>query len=365
VNQKQFDTALTDIADRSSDVRSLGNDLLEAWGFDLEKRSPGVAYVDSAGKQVTTLDMACLLTKLVEWGSTINVPAYKSVGAATRKEGQVVTSKENRHGKIVGIVSHKEVFNFNFRIHDANVMTSHGVGDWRNFQIFHAGTWHDGLRQLTFLPTEHEKELLAKIPSNGNTIVFKDFISPNRWPSFYGRHYLLAKALIPRLADQKKTLNKQISAIMKELKIEPEPWPKSEKIGETKPKEVWRFTAVVDGVAELKGDYATFPATKAGLEDAQNLKSRLNAIQERLSFQVRATEWAFFERVRKVIPDADIVKWVAGSIHDDKQPSRPSWVLANWESWRQSNRHKPWMEIEVHGLKLRFQAARKTIQVAA
>jgi hypothetical protein len=360
-----MDKALADIADRGSDVRSLGNDLLDAWGFDLDARRPGVAYVDSAGKQVTDLDMACLLVKLVEWGSVINLPTYRAIGAATRKEGQFLTSKENRHGKIVGIVGNKDVFNFNIRIHDANVVTAHGVGDWRNFQLYHVGTWHEGFRSLTFLPTDFEKELLAKIPSNGNTIVFKHFISPHRWPSFYGRHYLLAKALIPRLADQKKDLGKQIKAIMAELEIEPPPWPKSEKIGDTKPKEVWRFNAVVDGTPELHGEYAQFPATKGGLEDAQNLKSRIGAIQERLSFQVRATEWAFFERVRKVVPDSDIVEWVAGKSHEGVEPSKPAWASDPWVSWRQSNRHKPWMQTTVHGLTLRFQPARKTIQVAA
>ncbi len=369
ISATQFEKRLIQLSDRAFDVRSFGNDLLDAWGFDLEARRPGVAYVTESGTQVTSLDMACLLSTLCEWGSVINLPVYKSLGPKTRKEGQIITSAENRHGKILSLVSNADTFNFSVRIMDMNVMTAHDVGDFRHFLMFVDGDWYDGWKTITFQPTEKEKELLAKIPSNGNTIVFDSFVSPLRWPSFYGRHYVLAKALIERLKDQNKHLGKQVAEIKKALNIEPKKWPAQERVGETKPRSVWKLNVEVLGLSELHGTYKTFPSTKAGLEDAEALLGRLKAIKERLAFQTRATEFAFFKRVHGLVDGNDdaVIPTLAGETAATTLPT-PAWIDSGaWElGWRQSNRHKPVARLTFNEtIALHLKIGRKTIQVAA
>jgi len=368
MDKATYEKMLARISDRTQDVRATAGELLNCWGFDLEARRPGVAYVTEAGTQVTNLDMACILSKLVEWGSVIDLSTYKALGPATKREGEIVTSKDHRHGKILSLIAHSEVFNFSIRIMDMNVMTAKDTGNYRNFLLMHDRQWHEGFRSLTFIPTEMEKELLAKIPSNGNTTVFEHFISPNRWPSLYGRYYILAKALIPRLKDEIKFLKSEINRLIKALSISTEPWPKTTR-GASAPKKVWKFEAEVANVKELHGDYTTFPTTQDGYDEAKNLNSRLNGFKEQLSFQICATEFSFFEKVlaKCNMSDDDFIAWIGDGSNSNFIP-KAAWVNdKEWMSWRKSNRSKPWMSMNIdpdNGLALRWKPGKKTIQVA-
>ena len=363
-----YEKMLGRIADRSQDVRATAQELLNCWSFDLEARRPGVAYVTEDGTQVTNLDMACVLQKLVEWGSVIDLSTYQALGPATKREGQIVTSKDHRHGKIIGLIAHSEVLNFSFRLIDMNVMTAKSVGDYRNFLLMHDRKWHEGFHSLTFMPTEMEKELLAKIPSNGNTTVFEHFISPNRWPSIYGRYYTLAKVLIPRLKDEIKFVKSEVKRLIKALSIPTEPWPKTTK-GASAPKKVWKFEAEIAGAKELHGDYTAFPTTQEGYEDAKNISSRLTGLKEQLSFQLRATEFSFFEKIlaKCNMDDEALIAWQGDGTSSDFIP-KAAWVKdREWVTWRQSSRHNPYMSFSIdpeNSLHLRWKVGKKTIQVA-
>lgn len=352
------------IKDRAMDTRATGRDLLAAWGFDLDSRRPGVAYVDEAGMPVTTLDMACLLSELVEWGSVIVVPTYEAHGVATKKAGEVVLSKENRHGKIVGVLGHKDRFNFSVRILDMNVMTSHSVGAWRNFLLMTDGVWHDGFNGLTFVPDHAENERIAKIAQFNNTMTFEHLIDPSRWTSFYGAPYLLAKLLITRLADEKKHLDAEIKRVRTALNITTtSSYEPSEKVGEEKKVTVWSCLVEVDGLA-LTGAYPAVPTTKEGLEEATNRRTRLNGYLERLRFQTRATEYALWLRLNARYTPDQLVPLCNGTVSPEKIPVA-GWVKTAWTTFQASKRHASWLAIDLNGYKLRLRCWQSTATVAA
>lgn len=86
------------------------------WGYDLYSRKPGPAYFDEdMNFHTTDLDLACFLFELANRKAVINLPEYHSFRPRSVKEGQVLTSKENRHGQLLGLNANKETFNFSDR----------------------------------------------------------------------------------------------------------------------------------------------------------------------------------------------------------------------------------------------------------
>jgi len=180
-------------------------------------RKPGPALVDGIFEG-TDLDLACFLTALSERGAVLNLPNYKSMRPSTIREGERISSKENRHGKILGVISNKDVFSFSLRIMDMNVMTSETVGEPRTFSLTTPdGNWYDGWDRIEWDPSAKENEFLTENELwTGSGIVFKHFAHPNRWISLYGQHYFITKALINRLTEQAADNFKQIKKMLAE-----------------------------------------------------------------------------------------------------------------------------------------------------
>lgn len=363
------------LKDRTQDVRPVCTRLLDIWGYDLDKRKPGIAFVDADGIPVTDLDLAAFMTPLVENRTVINVPKYKSRRAATVKEGQYTTSKDNRHGRLSGLTSKQGSFSFGIRIEDMNVIqmteaedgtVDTEIGDYRVLLLQDVdGEWYEGWSTIDILPHGLPKEVFKKLSGAASQLKFPYLIHPNRWPSFYGKYYAFAKAAIIRLEDQMKFMRAEVKRLQKELEIPPKKWPKSTTVGESKSIKVWAFEAFLDGV-ELSGEYTPYETTQEAYEKAYTLKGRLNGLLEQLRFLTRATEYAFYRHAVCINIDADdVLDWLKGEKGDE--PRRPSWIVSEgkqWEKIKIKKTHFARMQLK-NDLALRWRVWQKSEKVAA
>jgi len=299
----------------------------------------------------------------------MNIPKYETRRAATVTEGEYIPSKgENRHGRVMGLTPNQETFSFSLLMEDMNVMKSDGtVGAPRNFMLQDVtGKWHEGWSSLELVQAGVEEELFAKLNNATKSIKFKHFVSPNRWPSFYGAPHFLALAADVRLKDQASWLRKEVNRLRKELNIDPPVWPKKHTVGKEKKIDVWAFETEIEGFA-LHGEYEPFPTTQEGYDAAVSLQKRLRFFQTALRFQYRATHWAFFSSaLKKNVPEDQLLDWLAGS-HPELEPRKAAWVKdKKWETgWKAPGKKKLWARIELKdGLFLRFRVRRKKEKVA-
>jgi hypothetical protein len=373
MKKKEFEKELTRLTDRSSDVRAAVGRILDAWGYDLEKRSFGAAMVnDETGKATTDLDLVVFLTALAKRRAVINLAGrYTNVRAATVREGEMLTSRENRHGRIKGVVSNQHVWSQNILVDDMNVMSADEIGKDRNFQIQGLdGSWYPGWHEVEFWPEgDYEKKLFEA----SQHVTFKHCISPSRWPSIYGRWYLLAKVAEERLKDQERFLKAERKRLQEALSIPPKEWPHSKKVGAEAKEKFWAFNAEVVGF-KLTGDYDEYPTTKDGLTEVQDLLHRIKAFLRELRVSIRASEYAFWQEcVRKGLdlperPDAGSLERLLGWLADASSvPLRkPAWVSNDWVSWRKSTRSKWQASLDRDcGLTLRWRAREKTESISA
>lgn len=237
------------IQDYSQSVDDLIPTVMNYWDYDLFSRKPCPAYTEQGLFQGTDLDLAVFLFALRDRNAVISLPKYSSMRGSKVVEGTTVTSKENRHGKLLSVQANKETFVFSLKMLDENVVTEKGQGDFRAFSLTDFdGTWYDGWSTIKFSPDAKENEFIqkSKIMSN-NRITFKNFIHPNRWISFYGQYYFITKLMIDRLTAESSNMFQQ----MKRMKangcvLEKEPYAQVEAVSETKSVKVTAFEAELD-----------------------------------------------------------------------------------------------------------------------
>jgi len=287
------------IMDRQFHPDAVVSDVQSWWGFDMYKRKPGPALINDVFEG-TDLDLACFMSALAERGAVINIPWYKSMRPQTIKEGQRVVSKDNRHGPIINLTSNKDLFSFGVKIMDANVIGTDSVGDFRTFSITDpSGEMYEGWRTIEFDPVAKENKFLTENDIwTGNRVIFKNFVHPNRWISFYGVHYFITKCLIERLRDQAKNYHSQINRMLDngiKYPVSGEgaqtKWAKQTK---EKGKSVkFRALEVECDIPEYYNEYPTFKDTQENL--VYLTKERKNwayKVVPALSFAVRCTELA-------------------------------------------------------------------------
>lgn len=288
-------------------VGPLVEQMIDDWSLDLYTRNPGPAVNANGEFQGTDLDLATFVMALAQRGAVINLPEYKSMRASSKREGERLISKDNRHGKIMNVYANQDVFSFGVRINDVNVIqqTTEGeetAGAPRNFTLVDVnGDWYEGWKYIEFLPTAKENSFLnEKGLWTGNKVVFKNFVHPNRWISFYGRPYFLAKLMQVRLTEEAKHLKKGIDFLIGEGCRYPETgdeakkeWPKTEKVGDEKTITVKTLLAEID-VPEIEGEYPDLQ--KSDTELANITKIRRTMLYDwlpKLRFATRAVEYAF------------------------------------------------------------------------
>jgi len=354
------------ILDKSQPIQPVIDELTSHWSYDLYSRKPGAAYTNDGIFVGTDLDLACFLFALAERGAVINIPKYTSRRPKQVTEGEIITSADNRHGKILSVLANKENSSFSIRINDANVMTTDSVGNFRNFMLVDVdGTWYDGWATIEFIPDAKENDFLKNNNLwSGNSVVFKNFIHPNRWISFFGQHYFATKVLLDRLTDEAKFL-KDVAKIMRErgIKIggngvEKKQWPKKTVVGEQQSIKVDVIEAEVEYPA-FTGDYPN-PVSPmlpqySGSSDSELLKavedrsrSLTYSIIPKLRFATRATEFAFMK-------------------HGDKGLKMPSWIEnSRWDRlYVQKGKKKVWSRmVFTRGIALRYRVFQKSEIVA-
>jgi len=364
MDKNQFVNRTNIILDRNIDVVPIIDEVLSHWSFDLFTRRPGAALTADGVFKGTDLDLACFMSALVDRGAVINIPKYKARRVATQKEGERVVSKDNRHGKCMGLTANKEAFSFSIRINDANVMTTEDVGAPRNFMLVDVdGVWYEGWKCIEFMPNREENDFLKdKKLWTGYTVQFKNFVHPNRWISFYGRHYILTKLLIQRLGEQAKFLGDEVKRLQaagvrfptsdKPNKVGGPQYgglssAKTTKVGAQKSIKIDAFEAEIGGV-EFKGEHPKLPNTSEALKEAADLRSKIiyNKLPA-LRFATRATELAFH-------------------LHGEDGKNMPAWTEGGWtRGVKLPKKRKEWNEIELFGFKLRYRTWKKSERVAA
>jgi len=306
------------IMDKGKPIDDVITEVLSWWDYDLYTRRPGPAYDEDGVFVGTDLDLACFISALAQRNGVINLPTYQSMRNRTIKEGQVLTSKENRHGTIVGVSSNKETLSFSVRIVDANIMTTDKVGDYRNFALTNLeGEWHDGWKRIEFIPTAKENKFLTENELwSGNSVVFNNFVHPNRWISFYGQYYFITKALIERLRSEAADYNFEIKEMLEEgIKYpvsgegsQPE-WPET-----TREKGKSVVIKAFEVELDIPENDSSFPKVEHNQENLVRLtrkrKDFIYKIVPRLQFATRATELAFVKYGEGKMPGwLDNVKW--------------------------------------------------------
>ncbi|MFA5186584.1 MAG: hypothetical protein WC551_08930 [Patescibacteria group bacterium] len=328
---KEFNSEMALLLDRSSDVRAVCDRVMDSWRYNLADRKLGPAYQDESGNFITGLDLAAYLASIVGQRGKLTFPTYKARRAKTIREGETVISATDRGGRAIGLVSNADVFSFGISFEDqmvASIKVADGsptveTGKARTFMVQDIyGTPHEGLDEIVVEPETPEQKILFQ---ETDRVAFQYLIHPNRWTSFYGRPYILAKVAILRLQDQVRHLKAERTRVQGALGISKAEWPKSATVGESKSVKVPAFNAFVDG-ANFHGEFPTVETSQEGLGECGDLLHRCNELLTELRFHVRATEFAFYSQV--LVPGVkDLAQWLKGGVDTLE---KPSWCGASW-----------------------------------
>ncbi len=290
-----------DVLDRSKDCENVANIAKGWWDYDLFGRKPSPAYDDYGVFKGTDLDLACFMYALSGRGAVINIPRYKAATKATIREDQKLASTANRNGEIVGVIGNQSFFKFSVKIIDQNVIGEDKVGDYRSFSMTdYNGSWYPGWDTIQFVPTIKENRFITENELwSGNRIVFKNFVHPNRWTSFFGYHYVVSKLVIDRLAEEVTYLNAQVKKMLVNgLRFPESEGPQaggSRTYGKTKS---MRFDAFESKIfipeMDLKGEFLKIKSSVQNMIDTYDKSKRLRRIKEALTFMTRATEYAHY-----------------------------------------------------------------------
>ena len=307
-----------DILDRKSNIEPAADIVKSFWDYDLFSRKPSPAYNEYGIFKGTDLDLACFLYSLSGRGAVINIPWYKAATQKKKRKDQVVTSSRNRHGELLSVLGNQLFFKFNIKVIDQNVIGANKVGDYRTFTLTdYDGKWYPGWEKIEFVPSLNENKFITENKLwSGNRIVFKNFVHPNRWTSFFGQYYIISKLMIERLAEEAKYLNKEI----KEMILEGIKFPPGEGIqtydydppGETKSVTFNAFEAKIH-VPELglKGEFVKPKHDQQTLLEIYEKRKKLNRTKEGLMFMTRATEYA-----HHIAPDR-MPAWIQNTTWED------------------------------------------------
>jgi len=308
------------ILDRSKDIsESVIDEVKSWWGYDLFSRRPSSAYDTYGIFKGTDLDLACFLYELSGRGAVINIPFYKTHSRSTKRTDQKLTSKFNRHGTVTSVGANKHFFSFNINIIDQNVIGEDKVGDYRTFSLTDKyGEWYDGWKVIEFMPTLKENRFLTESKLwTGNKIIFRNFIHPNRWTSFFGHHYVITKLLMERLQDEASFLNSEVKRLLAAGISFPEgegPKTYSREYGKSKQQVFPAFECrIYIPDTHIEGDYNFIEETQAGLVKAYNTQKYYTyTLIPMLRFMTRASEYAHYKNPDRFPSWLKNVKWEPG-----------------------------------------------------
>lgn len=313
------------ILDRTSDIAPIMDEVVSWWDYDLLKRKPSPAYDDYGIFKGTDLDLACFLYALQGRGSVINIPYYKGHSKKSQRKDQKLTSSSNRNGELIGVGANKHFFSFNINVIDQNVIGEDKVGDFRTFSLTDkTGDWYDGWREIQFVPTMKENKFITENKLwSGNKIIFKNFIHPNRWTSFFGHHYIITKLLIERLEEEAKFLNREIKTLLAEgIKFPSSEGPKSHEYdyGKSVSQIFTAFEVKIHiPVRKRTGEYSPLDRTQGTLIWAYNRRKYYNKAISSLRFMTRASEYAHHKNPDRMPAWLKNIEWEPDFIEPGKR----------------------------------------------
>lgn len=307
------------ILNRSEDITPAIDEVQSWWGYDLLNRRPSPAYNEYGIFQGTDLDLACFLYALSSREAVINLPEYHSHTKSKIREDQQLISKQNRHGKLVGVGGNKDFFSFHMKIIDENIIGEDKVGYPRTFSLTDKiGNWYEGWKRIEFVPTLKENRFLTENKLwSGHTIHFKNFVHPNRWISVFGQHYVITRLLMDRLEDQASFLNNEIKRLLNSgIKYPGNEGPKSYDVsyGDSKQEKFPAFEMKVY-IPEAKyiGEYIPLKNNQDELVSAyRKRKHMIYSVVPQLRFMTRASEFAHFKSPDRFPSWIKNVKWEGG-----------------------------------------------------
>lgn len=288
------------ILDRSFGIHHIMNEVLSWWDYDLFSRKPSPAYNEYGIFTGTNLDLACFLYALAGRGAIINIPEYHAHTQQQIREDQMLKSKQNRHGELIGVLANKVFFSFNIKIIDQNVIGEDKVGDFRTFSLTGKdGSWYEGWREIQFEPTLKENRFITENKLwSGNRIVFRDFIHPNRWTSFFGHHYVITKMLIDRLDEESKFLNSEIKRLNAAGIKFPEtkgPETHNYSYGDVVSKKFVAFESMIYiPESQVVGKYTPLEKSQKHLVHAYGKQKAYRQVVSKLRFMTRASEYSHY-----------------------------------------------------------------------
>jgi hypothetical protein len=379
------------IMDPEDDLDDVIEEAKGWWRYDLLARNPSRAIMNEDGSLMkpTDLDLACFLAALAARGAVINLPVYTNRRPRQLRDDEWIVSKDNRHGKLVGLTSNKDVFSFSTLMIDANVVKTGNVGGkdgdqvgaFRNFMVVDLdGHFYDGWKTIEFVPSAKENDFAKeKGLWTGNKIFFDRFVHPNRWVSFYGQPYILTKLLIARLRAEARDLFQQVKAMKAELVVDEEDdggdHGGGTSVGPSTTEKVKAFEAeVVAPIPETFSRKGTSLASReARLTEIETRLKKIRFIDvPELQFAVRATELAFCDRARcfETLGEYQSRMQPGGVILPATEPM-PGWIKgAKFED--QLVKRTTWRRLVLHqaapfatGLALRYRVKWKSERVAA
>jgi uncharacterized protein (DUF2267 family) len=287
-------------------------------------RNPTVVCDENGDYVGTTLDLQSAIYVLLREGANINVPYYEAMRGTVLKEGESVVSKDNRHGKVVGLSCSKDLWSFGLRIIDYNVMKATTSGEPRVFNVMNIeGEWHDGWRKIEFIPTEKADDFFMKLASD-NKITFNKFVNEQRRFNIYSFNYFMIKIAIARLNDEATYLSGLIKLMNDEGIVLPpkdqKEWPQQTKLGNEKSITVQSVTYEVD-VPPITSNYPMVEFNLDNLKWAiKRRKELIYKIKPQLQFYIRGEEFANFKNTN---PDKPFPHWMKGVTWNDyKSPKK-------------------------------------------
>lgn len=286
--------------DRSKDINQTINDVCPLWKADLLNRRPAPALTENGTYQGSDLDLSTFLLSLSYRNAIINIPCYRHMRESCIKQGQRLVSKENRHGKIIGLTSNANVFSFGVRIIDANIINDNKIGDFRVFNITDMnGTWYPGWNSLEFTPDKDEDEFMKKFRiMYGNKLNFSYFVHPARSMSIFSADYFITKALIQRIDEEAKYLYYLIKDMLDSGVRYPSGgtkefnYPPSTPLGDKKSIKVNAFEVKVE--IPFINEYPMYPYNSESLKSiTKKRRDLIHKYKPKLSFAVRCCELAY------------------------------------------------------------------------
>lgn len=336
--------------DRSQPVDGLVEEVQSEWRADLVDRKPAPAYIRGTDGEAlysgTDLDLFTVMVALGDRNAVINIPRYENMRATTLRSDQHVVSKNNRHGQVLGLTSHRNVHSFSTRIKDYNVVQSkpdgkEEVGAYRNFALVGVdGQLHNGWDVIEFKATPEEKKFFEerKLYTVPGTIVVHNFVHPNLANAMYGSPSLSHRALSNRLDDEASFYRGLAGKLRGQGII------LSEEMGSGSGKPIFtekgesesvpvRNIEVLLKMPEFQGSYALRGKDEAGkvveYEQMPTRKASQEKVLRYAAERANALTYSLAPQVRALTRAVDLAFFLHGGIGGGE--IKPSWDVPDWK----------------------------------